>query len=346
MAPATPEPTTRADRPCVELSVVAPLYNERENLAELHRRLTDALPGACAGFELVLVNDGSSDETPELLDALATSDPRVRAVHLTRNFGHQAAISAGLSVARGDAVIVMDGDLQDPPEVLPLFIDAWRRGWEVVYAVRTRRKEGPLKRLAYFAFYRLLRAVSELEIPLDSGDFCLLDRKVVDALNALPERQRFVRGLRSFVGYRQMGLTYERHARAAGQPKYTLRALFKLAVDGLVSFSPYPLRLALYAGCLAALLAAALAVWAVADALTNDRTPRGWASTLVVVLFMGAVQLVMLGILGEYVRRVFLEVKGRPFYLIRQGPRPSIQPDPPQAQATVGDPSRPDGTGA
>jgi dolichol-phosphate mannosyltransferase len=264
------------------------------------------------------VNDGSRDATALLLGRLAATDPRVSAVHLSRNFGHQPAVSAGLDAARGRAVVVMDGDLQDPPEVLPAFVAAWRAGAEVVYAVRTKRKEGPVKRLGYFIFYRLLRAVSDLDIPLDAGDFCLMDRTVVDVLRHLPERARFVRGLRTFVGFRQVGLAYERDARAAGAPKYTFRKLVGLALDGLVDFSSYPLRVVTYLGLAAVVLAVALGGWAVTDAITNQSTPRGWASLLVVVLFLGAIQLVSLGLVGEYVRRIFLEVKGRPTYIVRE----------------------------
>jgi dolichol-phosphate mannosyltransferase len=308
--------TPAAHGPPPVVSVVVPLYNEADNLAELYRRLVAALQPV-GPFELVFVNDGSRDDTPAALDELAAADGRVVAVHLSRNFGHQPAVTAGLDVASGDAVIVMDGDLQDPPEVLPQFVDRWRDGFEVVYAVRTKRKEGPAKRLGYFLFYRLLRAVSELDIPLDSGDFCLMDRRVVDVLKHLPERGRFVRGLRTFVGFRQTGLAYERDARAAGVPKYTFGKLVALAVDGLVNFSGYPLQLVTLLGFATAAAAAGLLVWVVADAVTNNATPRGWASTLVVVLVTSAIQLLSLGIIGQYVRRIFAEVKGRPTYIVR-----------------------------
>ncbi len=199
-----------------EISVVVPLFNEEENVRALHDRLDAALRGAGASFEIVFVNDGSRDATARLIDEIHDGDSNVVVVHLSRNFGHQPAVSAGLDHARGRAVVVMDGDLQDPPEVIPQFIDRWREGNDVVYAVRRHRKEGPLKRLGYFAFYRVLNAISDLEIPLDSGDFCLMDRRVVDALRGLPERMRFVRGLRTFVGFRQVGLAYERAARRRG----------------------------------------------------------------------------------------------------------------------------------
>jgi dolichol-phosphate mannosyltransferase len=300
-----------------ELSVVVPFYNEEENAGEMYRRVTAALEAIGSPYELVFVNDGSKDATPSLLDGLQAQDPRVVVVHLSRNFGHQPAVSAGLQQAAGRAVIIMDGDLQDPPEVLDQFVQLWRAGHDVVYAVRTRRKENIFKRACYFAFYRLLRAISDIDIPLDSGDFCLMDRKVVNVLNHLPEQLRFVRGLRTFVGFKQVGHRYERASRPAGEPKYTFRALVRLAVDGLVSFSGYPLRLVTYFGFFAAALTMGLSVWVIVDALSNQATPRGWASTMIVVLFMGSIQLISLGIIGEYIRRIFLEAKGRPTYIVR-----------------------------
>lgn len=306
-------------RPCdgrPEVSVVVPLYNEQENIAELHRRLGLALRSLGVPYEIVFVNDGSRDATPRLIDELRRRDPSLTVIHLSRNFGHQAAVSAGLDYARGQAVVVMDGDLQDPPEVIPQFVARWGQGYDVVYAIRQHRKEGPLKRLGYFAFYRLLNAISDLDIPLDSGDFCLMDRRVVEALRALPEQKRFVRGLRTFVGFRQVGLAYERAERQGGQPKYTFRALVGLAVDGLVSFSSYPLRLMTHLGIAAAALAVGLTIWVFIDAFTRWTAPRGWASLIVTVLFMGSVQLISLGIIGEYIRLIFLETKGRPTYII------------------------------
>lgn len=301
-----------------KISVVVPLFNEQENLNELHRRLRASLDPLELEAELVFVNDGSTDSTTQMVHMLAHSDPGVVGIQLSRNFGHQAAVSAGLAHATGDAVIIMDGDLQDPPEVLSQFIERWKHGADVVYAIRTKRKEGFFKRLAYAAFYRLLHKLSDIEIPLDSGDFGLMDRKVVDALLALPERQRFIRGLRSFVGFRQEGLLYERAGREAGKPKYTLNALIRLAMDGLISFSGAPLNLITYLGlgsCAAALM---LIGWVLERAIVGQRPPEGWASTMVVVLFLGSVQLLSLGIIGEYLRRIFVEVKGRPTFLIRE----------------------------
>ncbi len=307
--------TTTTSRP--RISFVIPLFNEQENLPELHRRLRAALDPLDIEPEIILVNDGSSDATPSMIHMLSQADPRVVGVMLSRNFGHQAAVSAGIAECTGDAVIVMDGDLQDPPEVLEQFIARWRDGAEVVYAVRTKRKEGLLKRTAYGAFYRLLRKLSDIDIPLDSGDFGLMDRKVVNALLALPERQRFVRGLRCFVGFRQEGLVYERAGREAGAPKYTFKALVRLAMDGLISFSSAPLNLITYLGLGSCVFALGLIAWVMVRAIIGQRPPEGWASTMVVVLFFGSVQLLSLGIIGEYLRRIFLEVKGRPTYIVR-----------------------------
>ena len=296
-----------------------PLFDEEENVAALWRRLRSVLKSLGQhDYEVVFVDDGSRDATPRLLDGLCERHPQIVVVHLSRNFGHQAAVSAGLEHARGKAVVVIDGDLQDPPELIPELMRVWREGFDVVYAVRKRRSEGLLKRLAYKAFYRLLGAISDVAIPLDSGDFCLMDRRVVDALNRLPEKCRFVRGLRGFLGFRQIGLEYDRPPRDAGRPKYTLRKLSALAIDGLVSFSGYPLRMVTYIGGATAALAFGLTIWVLNDAIRHHTAPPGWASTLVVVLFMGAIQLLSLGVIGEYIRLIFLESKQRPTYIIAE----------------------------
>jgi polyisoprenyl-phosphate glycosyltransferase len=295
-----------------EVSVVVPLFDEEANALELYRRLAGALDALDVSYELIWVNDGSRDRTAELADSLAADDARLVVVHLSRNFGHQAAISAGIDHARGQAVVVMDGDLQDPPEVLGRLLDTWRSGHDVVYAIRTKRKEPLWKRAGYFVFYRLLRAVSDLDIPLDAGDFCLMDRKVVAALRSLPERDRFLRGLRTFVGFRQAGLVYERAGRHAGTPKYTFRRLCRLALDGLFGFSGFPLSLIAYLGFASLLLALGLTAWACVDPV---RMPAGTLTSLA-VLYMGALQLLGLGIVAEYMRRIFAEVKQRPTYLV------------------------------
>jgi glycosyltransferase involved in cell wall biosynthesis len=297
------------------ISVVVPLFNEEENLGELYRRLVDALEADGIDFELVLVNDGSRDATGTMLETLHQRDPRVMAISLSRNFGHQAAISAGIDHATGQGVIVMDGDLQDPPEVLPQFVAAWRQGNDVVYAVRTKRKEPLWKRFCYALFYRVFRAASTLDIPLDSGDFCLMDRKVVEALKALPERGRFVRGLRTFVGFKQIGLAYERAARQAGQPKYTFRALCRLALDGLFGFSDAPLRLVSGAGLLCVVLALLGGAATIVQGWREASVPGWWLVTLALFGCTG-LQLFGLTILGEYIRRIFWEIKGRPTYIV------------------------------
>jgi dolichol-phosphate mannosyltransferase len=300
------------------ISVVLPVYDERESLEALWGRLRPALEQAASGvFEVLFVDDGSGDGSAQILDALHQRDTRCKVIHLSRNFGHQAALQAGLDAARGRAVVMMDADLQDPPELLDRLIQKWREGYEVVYAVRRRRKEGVLKRSAYAFFYRTIKTLAEIDVPLDAGDFCLLDRRVVDALVSLPEHNRFLRGLRSWVGFRQIGVEYERDVRHAGAPKYTLRKLVRLALSGYVGFSAMPLRLASWLGFLAAATGFGFAVWAVGSKLFDIPSPRGWASTLAVMLFVGGVQLVVLGIIGEYLSRVYDEVRRRPIYLVR-----------------------------
>ena len=307
------------------LSIILPAYNEQEVLPITYARFTamgETFAKWGLDYEIIFVNDGSRDRTPDILNELAQSDPHIRAVHLARNFGHQPAVSAGLTVARGGVVAIMDCDLQDPPETLPLFFAKWREGFQVVYAIRQKRKEWLGKRFAYWAFYRLLRAISDLQIPLDSGDFCIMDRSAVDLLNGLPERQRFVRGLRTWIGLRQVGVEYERAARQAGVPAYTFKALLKLASDGLVSFSSLPLKLVTRLGVLTVFAAILIGLWVLGVTIyewyynISSRTPRGWASLASVVLMASAVQMISLGIIGEYLSRIFLEVKGRPTFLI------------------------------
>jgi dolichol-phosphate mannosyltransferase len=305
-----------SDRPIV--SVVVPVYNERENLGALEERLPLLLEQIVAGrFEILFVDDGSRDGSGELLDAMSGRDPRCKVIHLSRNFGQQPALQAGLDFAAGQAVILMDADLQDPPELLAQFIAKWKEGYEVVYAIRKRRKEGPLKRLAYSLFYRTLKRVAEIDTPLDAGDFCLMDRRVVETLRALPERNRFLRGLRSWVGFTQAGIEYDREGRNAGESKYTLRKLIGLALSGYLGFSSLPLRLAAWLGMLSASAGFLLTVWVVVSKFTQSTVPRGWASTIAIMLFIGGTQLMMLGILGEYLGRVYDEVRQRPLYVVR-----------------------------
>lgn len=302
----------------VSLSVVLPIHNEQENIPELHRRLQDALSPLLGTFELVFVNDGSSDNSLRLLRDIAETQRNVRVVDLARNFGHQIAISAGMVEACGDAVIVMDGDLQDPPEVLPDLIAELRSGYDVVYAIRKQRKESWAKRVCYACFYRTLRKLANVEIPLDSGDFCIMDRRVVDLLNSMPERNRFVRGIRSWVGLRQTGLEYERHARNAGQATYTWRSLILLALDGFISFSQVPLRLAALFGGVVSILSLAMAAFFIVKKLLIGLDPPGFATIITAIFFFAGVQLLTLGMLGEYIGRIFDEVKRRPLYIVRE----------------------------
>ena len=306
------------------ISLVSPAFNEEDGIEELYRRVCGASPAWGEDFELVVVDDGSRDHTLEILERLA-SDPRLKVVSLSRNFGHQAAVSAGLMHTRGDIVAVIDADLQDPPESLRPFLQKVRDGWDVVYAIRAKRKEGLVKRICYHLYYRLLKRMAGIDIPLDAGDFCVMRREVVDVLNALPERNRFIRGLRTWVGFCQTGLAYERHARYAGEPKYTFRKLFKLAADGIINFSYRPLQFIVFLGVLVALLSIAAGSFVVIQYITdftvlgfNPRDARGWTSLVFIVLFSSGVQLICLGILGEYVGRLFEEVKQRPVWLVRK----------------------------
>jgi len=300
------------------ISVILPVYNERETLQELKARLTPVLEERVGGsFEVLFVDDGSRDGSDLIIDGFHERDPRFKAIHFSRNFGHQAALQAGLDAAAGDAVVLMDADLQDPPEVLEQFIKLWRQGYQVVYAVRRKRKEAVWKRAAYAVFYRTMKALAEIDVPLDAGDFCLMDRRVVDALVSLKERNRFLRGLRSWVGFRQIGVEYERDARHAGEPKFTLRKLMTLALSGYIGFSAAPLRMATWLGFISALTGFLVALWTLYTKLVGIYSPRGWASTLAVIMFIGGVQLLMLGVIGEYLSRVYDEVRQRPLYIVR-----------------------------
>jgi polyisoprenyl-phosphate glycosyltransferase len=300
-----------------DLSVVIPVYNEEDNLSRLYERLIAVLESTGLTYEIVFVDDGSRDDSQAHLRALAANDPRVLVVELARNFGHQVAISAGLDHSRGQGVIVMDADLQDPPEVLPEFIAKWREGNDVVYAIREQRKEVWFKRAAYATFYRFLQRVANIEIPLDAGDFCIMDRRVVDVLSGMPERNRFVRGIRSWVGLSQVGLAYERHARHAGRPKYTFTRLVYLALDGLVSFSFIPLRAITMLGFGVSLLSIILAVFYAIKKLTVGLNPPGFATITVAIFFLAGMQLITMGVIGEYIGRIFEEVKQRPLYVVR-----------------------------
>lgn len=300
-------------------SLVIPVYNEENSISELYRRISTVMD-QLGEVELILVNDGSCDRSLELMRDLHQKDPRVCYLSLSRNFGHQIAVTAGLNFVRGQGIIVLDADLQDPPEVIPVLVEKWQQGYQIVYAQRTqRRRESWLKRFPAYLFYRLLRRLANVEIPLDTGDFCLMDRRVVDVLNAMPERNRYVRGLRSWVGLRQTSVSYVRDPRFAGEIKYTIRKSLALAVDALVSFSKVPLRIATYLGLLATAIALLMAGLVLYWRIFEPNSPvTGFATIMIAIFFLGAVQLVSIGILGEYVGRIYEEVKGRPLYVLSE----------------------------
>lgn len=304
--------------PAPQLSLVIPLYNEKEVFPELMSRLGSTLAGLGLTAEVVLVDDGSQDGTSELIAKACAGRPEFRGVLLSRNFGHQIAVTAGMKHARGEAVAILDGDLQDPPEIISEFYAKLKDGYDVVYAVRRERKENVFKRAAYALFYRVLRRLAEVPIPLDSGDFCLISGRVARLMNEMPERHRFVRGLRSWVGFKQAGHGYPRDARTKGESKYTFTKLLKLALDGIFTFSEAPLQWSMQFGMIIALGAflwsAYIVVWRL-FAPAGSVIP-GWATLTAGMFFLGGVQLISIGILGEYVGRIHNEVKARPLYVV------------------------------
>ena len=304
----------------VLLSVVVPCFDEEAVIQETHARLVATLARIVeTRFEVVYVDDGSSDRTLSVLRAIQQSDPRIRVVALSRNFGQQIAVAAGLEHASGEAVVLIDADLQDPPEVIPEMVERWRAGVDVAYGARTEREgETPLKLWTAKTFCRTLNRLSDVDIPLDTGDFRLMDRKVVDALLAMPERDRFVRGMVAWVGFRQEPVHYGRAARFAGRTKYPMKKMLRFASDGILSFSLVPLRLAIYMGFAASGLALAGILYALLLRLFTDVWVTGWTLLFIAVLFLGGVQLVFLGVIGEYLGRVYGEVKQRPLYLVKE----------------------------
>jgi len=308
------------------ISIVIPLFNEEANVDHIYKRLLASSKSWKENYEIIFVDDGSFDNTLFLLKELCKLDPNVKIIKLSRNFGHQAAISAGIRKTKGDAVIIMDGDLQDPPEELHKFLDKWREGYHVVFAIRRKRKENIFKRSAYSIFYRVLHLISDINIPLDSGDFCIMDKKVVKILNdEMQEYHRFVRGLRAYAGFKQIGIEYERSERAAGEVKYTYRKLIKLAIDGLLDFSVFPLRIATYIGFAFAFPSFIIGLFFIIHRILNFKflgyspsdTP-GLASLAVGIFFLGGIILIILGVIGEYIGRIYSEVKKRPFYIIEE----------------------------
>ncbi len=316
----TPAGSDRSGERRPLLSVVVPCANEQEVLPETNRRLLALLEAMPLDFEIIYVDDGSSDSTPELLRELQAQDERVRVVRFSRNFGHQVAITAGLGYASGDAVVVIDADLQDPPELIAEFVKRWRDGYNVVYGVRTERDgETAFKLWTAKIFYRFINRLSDTRIPLDTGDFRLMDRTVVQALLNMPERDRFVRGMVSWLGFSQIAVPYRRSPRLAGSTKYPLFKMLRFAVDGIVSFSAVPLRLATWLGLLSAGLAVLGILWALVEKMLGvPGLIKGWTSILIAVLFIGGAQLVCLGIIGEYIGRIYGESKRRPLYVVRE----------------------------
>ena len=306
------------------ISIVIPIYNERENINDLHSRLCKAKETWKEKAEIIYINDGSTDESLEIMKSIVARNQDVRVINLSRNFGHQASITAGLSHANGEAVIIMDGDLQDPPEEIERLINEWRLGYDIVYAIRKKRKENIIMRILYTIFYRLLRLLSDIKIPLDSGDFCLMSRRVVRIINQeMPETIRFVRGLRAFAGFKQIGIEYERSSRAMGKTKYSFIKLMNLALDGLFGFSTFPLRIAILLGIMIAVPSCVMGLIIFSGKIFNfaifGRTPGavpGFTTLAIGMFFLGGIILIFMGVIGEYIGRIYYEVKRRPTYII------------------------------
>ncbi|BAY85143.1 family 2 glycosyl transferase [Calothrix parasitica NIES-267] len=301
-------------------SIIIPIYNEEENIPELYRRLGNVIEQLDGEAELIFIDDGSRDNSLKLIRQIYERDYRFNYISLARNFGHQIAVTAGLNNVRGQTVIVIDADLQDPPELIFKMIEKWRQGYQVVYAQRlSRRKESVLKRFTAYAFYRILRRLADVNIPPDTGDFCLMDREIVDILNAMPERNRYIRGLRAWVGFRQTAIEFERDPRFAGKVKYSFAKSWALAINGIISFSRVPLKLATYLGMLSAAAALLMILLVLYWRLFDPASPLiGYTLITIALFFLGSVQLFCIGILGEYIGRIYEEVKGRPIYTVKE----------------------------
>ncbi|NPV76606.1 MAG: glycosyltransferase family 2 protein [Anaerolineae bacterium] len=308
-----------------EISIIAPVYNEIDCLDELYRRLRDVMNPSGYSWELILVDDGSRDGSTEKIRELAQNFDHIRPVIFARNFGHQIAVTAGLDYSRGQAVVIIDADLQDPPEVILDLIQKWKEGYQVVYAVREDREgETWFKKTTASLFYRIIYRITDVQIPLDTGDFRLLDRQVVNIMNQMRERHRFLRGMSAWIGFRQIGVKYRRAARYAGETKYPFRKMLKLALNAVTGFSYFPLQLATYLGFISAGVSILAIPVVVILRVTGNQTFLGQATTLISVLFLGGVQLISLGILGEYIGRIYDEVKGRPLYVVSEAPKDHI----------------------
>jgi dolichol-phosphate mannosyltransferase len=305
----------------VTYSIVAPIFNEINNLSELYRRVKEVMDSSRESWEFLLVDDGSTDGSTDRIRELANADEHVRPVIFARNFGHQIAVTAGLDYACGKAVVIIDADLQDPPEVILELAEKWREGYEVVYAVRSEREgESWFKKFTASLFYRIILRITDVKIPLDTGDFRLIDRKVVDVMKTMRERHRFLRGMAAWVGFKQIGVEYKRAARHSGETKYPFRKMLRLALNAVTSFSYFPLQVATYIGFFAAGVAILAIPVVIYMRITGLQAFLGQATTLISVLFLGGVQLISLGILGEYIGRLYDEAKGRPLYIVRESP--------------------------
>ncbi|MFC2064756.1 glycosyltransferase family 2 protein [Chloroflexota bacterium] len=303
----------------ITYSVIAPIYNEIESIPELYRRVSETMDAMGDPWEFILVDDGCTDGSTQEILALAAKDKKIVPLIFARNFGHQIAVTAGWDHARGDAVIIIDADLQDPPEVIPELVEKWKDGFEVVYAVRSEREgESWFKKITASMFYRLIFRITDVKIPLDTGDFRLLDRSVVNVLKNMRERHRFPRGMAAWVGFKQVGVEYKRAQRFAGETKYPFKKMFKLALNAITSFSYFPLQLSSFFGFLSAGLSILAIPFVIYLRFTGSQEFSGQASALIAVLFLGGVQLISLGILGEYIGRLYDEAKGRPLYIVRE----------------------------
>ncbi len=306
----------------ITYSIIAPIYNEFDNLPELYRRVKEVMDSTGETWELILIDDGSTDNSTTRILELAAKDETVQPVIFARNFGHQIAVTAGLDYSRGQAVVIIDADLQDPPEVILELAKKWQEGFEVVYAVRAERQgESWFKLFTASLFYRLIYRITDVKIPLDTGDFRLIDRKVVNVMNNMREKHRFLRGMGAWVGFKQIGVDYKREARFAGETKYPFNKMLKLALNAITGFSYFPLQVATHFGFVSAGISILAIPVVVLERLTGSQAFYGQATTLIAVLFFGGVQLISLGILGEYIGRIYDEVKGRPLYIVRDGPK-------------------------
>ncbi|URZ00150.1 glycosyltransferase family 2 protein [Clostridium felsineum] len=299
-------------------SIIIPLFNEEEVIEECYSRVSSILDKIDAASEIVFVNDGSKDKTESLVNEICAKDSRVKLVNFSRNFGHQIAITAGMDYCSGDAMVIMDADLQDPPELIPKMINKYKEGFDVVYAIRKKRKgETAFKKLTALAFYKLLKSMANIDIPVNTGDFRLISRPVCEALKLIKEKNRFVRGLVCWVGFKQTGIEYVRDERYAGETKYPLKKMLKFSMDGITSFSPKPLRLANYLGCCFSLLAFIYAIYAILAKILYNRAIQGWTTLIVLISLIGGINMILLGILGEYIARIYDETKDRPLYILK-----------------------------